>query len=82
MTKKERQPKSFASACAKLMAEQIIANQRSLPSSTAKRYQIIEHRGTGSFVVVDKWTQNQRGAYPIKAKAQARARVLNSRQGA
>jgi hypothetical protein len=47
----------------------------------AKRYQVIEHKGMGAFVVVDTWTKTQRGAYTRKELAQARARTLNSRNG-
>jgi hypothetical protein len=49
--------------------------------TSAKRYQVIEHKGMGAFVVVDTWTKNQRGVYTRKELAQARARTLNSRNG-
>lgn len=60
----------------KIIAEQFKVQ----PVLPAKRYRVIEHIGTGAFVVIDTWTQNQRGLYTTKAKAQARARTLNSRQ--
>lgn len=48
----------------------------------AKRYQVEYETYSNDHKVMDSWTNKMMGRYPTKAKAQARARVLNSRQGA
>lgn len=47
----------------------------------AKRYYAHFSMQTNVWYVIDRWTKAHMGYYEHKAKAQARARVLNSRQG-
>lgn len=60
-----------------------IGDKRAKP---AKRYQVVEKHSSAPlvqpFTVMDTWTNLSQGRYFKLAKAQARARLLNSRQGA
>jgi ribosomal protein L32 len=49
----------------------------SYPAETTKRYQV----NTDWLIVIDSWTGQRMGNYSTLAKAQARARTLNSRNG-
>jgi hypothetical protein len=47
-----------------------------------QRYTWLEWGNPAQYCAYDRWTNTVKGRYPTKSKAQARARVLNSRQGA